>query len=54
VPAAAASIPERWAVTEPPAEVRVPELAPPPPMTAALSAWPDPAWGFPAPGSGER
>lgn len=31
----------------------VPELAPPTPVAAALMAWPDPAWGFPAEDLGE-
>jgi CHAD domain-containing protein len=37
-----------------PLGVRVPELAPPAPAAAALAAWPDQAWGFPAAESGER
>ncbi|MGO9456675.1 MAG: CHAD domain-containing protein [Acidimicrobiales bacterium] len=54
VPAARVAPTERWAVPAVAPEVRVPELAPPAPISAALSAWPDPAWGFPAPDSGER
>jgi CHAD domain-containing protein len=53
VPAARVVPGERWVAPAAPEPLRVPELAPPAPISAALSAWPDPAWGFPAPDSRE-